>query len=109
MKAALSILQGLKSGNITGGKEEINLLKEWQSDGTMYKIDSATTTEYVLKPEVKDKDGNVVQNEVRTTTKYVVTIGTLDDYKDWVKNNPDYIKSSIKKQISTTMKIALTF
>lgn len=96
-KAALSVLQGLKSGNITGGKEEINLLKEWQSDGTMYKIDSATTTEYVLKPEVKDKDGNVIQNEVRTTTKYVVTIGTLDDYKDWVKNNPDYIKKFYKK------------
>lgn len=96
-KAALSVLQGLKSGNITGGKEEINLLKEWQSDGTMYKIDRATTTEYVLKPEVKDKDGNVIQNEVRTTTKYVVTIGTLDDYKDWVKNNPDYIKKFYKK------------
>lgn len=96
-KAALSVLQGLKSGNITGGDEEVNLLKEWQSDGTMYKIDSTTTAEYVLKPEIKDKDGNVIQNEVKTTTKYVVTVGTLDDYKEWVKNNPDYIKNFYKK------------
>lgn len=96
-KAALSVLQGLKSGNITGGSEEINLLKEWQSDGIMYKIDSTTTTEYVLKHEVKDENGNVIQNEVKTTTKYVVTIGTLDDYKEWVKNNPDYMKKFYKK------------
>lgn len=96
-KAALSVLQGLKSGNITGGKEEIDLLKEWQSDGVMYNIESTRTAEYVLKPEVKDKDGKVIQKEVKTTTKYIVTVGTLDDYKEWVKSNPNYIKKFYKK------------
>lgn len=32
------------------------------------------------------------------TTKYVVYIGVLDDYKEWVKNNTEYIKSYYKKR-----------
>ena len=33
-----------------------------------------------------------------TTKKYVVTVGTLDDYKEWVKSNTDYIKSYYNKR-----------
>ncbi len=92
-KAVLSVLQGLKSGEVSGGSEEIELLKQWQKDEVMYKITSVTTNEYVRVPEIKDENGKVIQKEEKTNKKYVVVVGTLEDYKEWVRNNPDYIKS----------------
>ena len=78
---------------MSGGSEEIELLKQWQKDEVMYKIMSVTTTEYVRVPEIKDENGEVIQKEEKTNKKYVVVVGTLEDYKEWVRNNPDYIKS----------------
>lgn len=92
-KAALSVLQGLKSGEVSGGSEELALLKQWEKENLLYKIMSVTTTEYVRVPEIKDENGEVIQKEEKTNKKYVVVVGTLEDYKEWVRNNPDYIKS----------------
>lgn len=95
-KAALSTLQGLKN-EITADDEEINLLKQWKKEKLLFYIDAVETDEYVRIPEIKDEKGNVIQEEVRTTTKYVVTIGTLDDYKKWIENNPEKVKKFYDK------------
>lgn len=91
-QAALSIVQSLQP-ELDGSRSELNLLDEMKNDGVMYQITEATTSEYVMKEEVKDEEGNVIQEAVKTTKKYVVSIGTLEDYKNWVNDNLADIKT----------------
>lgn len=96
-QGALSIMQAIQP-SLDGSNSEINFLKAMEKDGLLYKIDKVTTSEYVQKEAVYDDDGNVVQEEVRTTTKYVVTVSSFDDYKNWVTNNPDEVQKFCDKE-----------
>lgn len=94
-RAALSVLQALEP-NIDASDEVIDVLRQMRSDGVMYSITTETTEEYVYKTETKtvvDENGDTKQETVEytTTIKYVVYVGTLDDYKNWIENNTSYI------------------
>lgn len=96
-QAALSVLQILQP-ELDASDSEFNLLDKMKNDGVMYTITETTTTEYEQKPAVKDKDGNIIQEAVMTTKKYVVTVGTLDDYKNWIKDNTSSVMSFYDKE-----------
>lgn len=91
-QAALSVIQILQP-ELDASNSEFDLLDKMKNDGVMYIITETTTTEYEQKPAVKDKDGNIIKEAVMTTKKYVVTIGTLDDYKNWIKDNTSVVMS----------------
>lgn len=96
-QAALSALQILQP-ELDASDSEFDLLDKMKNDGVMYTITETTTTEYEQKPAVKDKDGNIIQEAVMTTKKYVVTVGTLDDYKNWIKDNTSSVMSFYDKE-----------
>lgn len=96
-QAALSVIQILQP-ELDASNSEFDLLDKMKNDGVMYTITETTTTEYEQKPAVKDKDGNIIQEAVMTTKKYVVTIGTLDDYKNWIKDNTSSVMSFYDKE-----------
>lgn len=96
-QAALSVIQILQP-ELDASNSEFDLLDKMKNDGVMYTITETTTTEYEQKPAVKDKDGNIIKEAVMTTKKYVVTIGTLDDYKNWIKDNTSSVMSFYDKE-----------
>ena len=96
-QAALSVIQILQP-ELDASNSEFDLLDKMKNDGVMYTITETTTTEYEQKPAVKDKDGNIIQEAVMTTKKYVVTVGTLDDYKNWIKDNTSSVMSFYDKE-----------
>lgn len=96
-QAALSVIQILQP-ELDASDSEFDLLDKMKNDGVFYTITETTTTEYEQKPAVKDKDGNIIQEAVMTTKKYVVTVGTLDDYKNWIKDNTSSVMSFYDKE-----------
>lgn len=96
-QAALSVMQILQP-ELDASESEFNLLDKMKSDGVMYTITETTTAEYERKPAEYDKDGNIIKEAVMTTKKYVVTVGILDDYKNWIKDNTSTVMSFYDKE-----------
>lgn len=107
-RAALSTMQSLQP-ELNGSKEEIEFFEKLEKDKILYDISEQQTSEYTLQEAVYDEEGNLIKEAVTTTKKYVVTIGILEDYKNWIKNNTDYLKEFYKSENATYDENATTF
>lgn len=112
-KAALSTLQILQP-DLDGSDAEFELLDKFIKDGVMYSITTTTVDEYVLSGSEDSSDVATVsstakddsdsddeeddEDVVTTTIKYVVDVGTLDDYEEWLRNNEAYVRKFFKKE-----------